>query len=191
MPRTKEQFEEIRKSSKEKIINAALEVFAKEGYYSSTISVIAKKAGISQGLLYNYFKSKEELLNEIMIGLIEALMCEFMPINPKEKITRKHVVNLINVGIDLVLKDPKFWKLYFSVFMQPDVYAMLIDRMNEISKTYMKAFSKYFKEKGEKDPKTMMRYFSAIMDGIQFHCMIDPKNFPAEKVKKLLIKQFA
>jgi len=29
-----------------------------------------------------------------------------------------------------------------------------------------------------------------VMDGIQFHCMIDPKTFPAEEVKKILIKQF-
>lgn len=191
MPLSKKQFEEIRKNKRKIILDAALEVFAKEGYHSSTVSTIAKKAGISQGLMYNYFKNKEELINELMIGMIETLMCEFMPVNPKEKITRKHVVDFINMGIDLVLKDPKFWKLYFSVFLQPEVYAMVIDKMMKISGLYMKAMAKYFKEKGEKDPLTMMRYFSAIMDGIQMHIMIDPKNFPAEKVKKILIKQFA
>lgn len=46
-------------------------------------------------------------------------------------------------------------------------------------------------EKAVDNPEVMMRYFSAIMDGIQFHIMLDPKTFPAEEVKKLLIKQFA
>lgn len=191
MPRTKEQFEEIRQTSRKKILDAALVVFAKDGYHSSTIGAIAKNAGISQGLMYNYFKSKEELLNELIIGMMETLMCEFMPINPDKKVNRKDIVNFINVGIDLVLKDPKFWKLYFSVFLQPDVFAIVMDKMLKMSEPYMKAIVKYFRDKGEKDPVTMMRYFSAIMDGIQLHCMIDPKNFPAEKVKKLLIKQFA
>ena len=55
----------------------------------------------------------------------------------------------------------------------------------------MNAMAKYFKEKGEKDPMTMVRYFVAVMDGIQMHIMVDPKTFPVEKIKKLLIKQFA
>jgi len=191
MPRTKKQFEEIRKSSRQKILDAALEVFAKEGYHSSTVSSIAKTAGISQGLLYNYFKSKEEVLHELMIGMMENLMGEFLPIKNYEKVTRKDIVNFINVGIDLVLENPKYWKLYFSVFVQPDVLSMVMDKMMKMAEPYMKGMTNYFKEKGEKDPVAMVRYFAAVMDGIQLHCMIDPKTFPAEKVKKLLIKQFA
>lgn len=191
MPRTKQQFELLRKESRRKILEAALEVFAREGYHSSTVSLIAKTAGISQGLLYNYFKSKEDVLNELMIGMMDALMCEFMPINPKEKVKRKDIVNFINVGVDLVLKDPKFWKLYFSVFIQPDVLSIVMDKMMKMAKPYLRRITDYFRERGEEDPVTMMRYFSAVMDGIQMHCMIDPKTFPAEKVKKLLIKQFA
>jgi len=190
MPRTKKQFEEIRKSSRQKILDAALEVFAKEGYHSSTVSFIAKTAGISQGLLYNYFKSKEEVLHELMIGMMENLMGEFLPIKNYEKVTRKDIVNFINIGIDLVLENPKYWKLYFSVFVQPDVLSMVMDKMMKMAEPYMKGMNNYFKEKGEKDPVAMVRYFAAVMDGIQLHCMIDPKTFPAEKVKKLLIKQF-
>lgn len=191
MPRTKEQFEEIRKSSKQKILDAALEVFAKDGYHSSTVGAIAKKARISQGLMYNYFKSKEKLLNELMLGMMETFLNDFMPIDTKQEISRKDIINFINLGVDLVLEDPKFWKLYFSVLLQPDVFAMVMDKMMKMAQPYFKALTKYFKEKGEKDPVAVMRYFSAVMDGVQLHCMIDPKTFPAEKVKKLLIKQFA
>ena len=191
MPRTKKQFEDMRKSSKQKILDAAIEIFAKEGYHSSTVSAIAKKAGISQGLMYNYFKSKEKLLNELMIGMMESFLNDFMPIDPKQKFSRKDVVNFINLGVDLVLEDPKYWKLYFSVFLQTDVFAMVMDKIMKMAQPYFDALAAYFKEKGEKDPVAMMRYFSAVMDGIQLHCMIDPKTFPAEKVKKILIKQFA
>ena len=191
MPRTKEQFEEIRKISRKKILDAALEVFAKEGYHSSSVGSIAKTAGISQGLMYNYFKSKEELLNELMFGIMENLLEEFLPVKNGEKVTRKTITNMINISVDLVLEDPKFWKLYFTVFLQPDVFAIVMDKIMKMAQPYFKALTAYFKEKGEKDPVAMMRYFSAVMDGIQLHCMIDPKTFPAESVKKLLIKQFA
>lgn len=190
MPRTKGQFEAIRKESRQKIMDAALEVFAKQGYHSATVDAIAKTAGISKGLLYNYFKSKEDVLQELMLGMMEALMCEYMPLKPEEKFTKDDIINFINVGIDLVLEKPHFWKLYFSVALQPDVMSIVFDKMMEMGQPYMIAMIEYFSAKGIENPEVMMRYFSAVMDGIQFHCMLDPKTFPAEEVKKLLIKQF-
>ncbi len=44
------------------ILDAALEVFAARGFKSASIKDIAEAAGISQGLMYHYFKSKEDLL---------------------------------------------------------------------------------------------------------------------------------
>lgn len=190
MPRTKQQFETMRKESRQRILDAALEVFAEQGYHSATVDAIAKTAGISKGLMYNYFKSKEEVLNELMIGMMDALMCEYMPLKPDKKFTRDDIVNFINVGIDLVLQKPHYWKLYFSVFVQPEVMSKVFNKMMEVGQPYMVAMTEYFKEKGVEKPEIMMRYFSAVMDGIQFHCMIDPKTFPAEEVKKILIKQF-
>ena len=65
-PRTKQQFEGIRITTREKILSVALELFAKKGYHAASISQIAKKAKISKGLMYNYFKNKEKLLEEII-----------------------------------------------------------------------------------------------------------------------------
>lgn len=190
MPRTKVQYEAIRKESRQKILDAALEVFARHGYYSASVSEIAKTAGISKGLMYNYFKSKEDMLNELMIGMMEALMCEYMPLKQGQKFTRDDIINFINVGIDLVLEKPQYWKLYFSVALQPDVMAIVFDKMMEMGQPYMMAMIEYFRNKGVENPELTMRYFSAVMDGIQMHCMLDPKTFPAEDVKKLLIEQF-
>lgn len=190
MPRTKEQFEKLRNISRQKILDAAMEVFATEGYHSSTISLISKKAGISKGLIYNYFSSKEELLHELMIGMMKSMIEELMPVKQGEKFSRDDVIYLVNKSIDLVLEKPKYWKLYTSVFIQLEVMALVIDKIMEMAQPYMNAMTEYFKEKGEKDPVTIMRYFSAVMDGIQMHLMIDPKTFPVEKVRKMLIDQF-
>src|ERR1700691_1391867 len=62
MPRRPEQFEEIREKSREKILSAALELFGNKGYDATSIDSIAKKAGISKGLIYNYFESKKSIL---------------------------------------------------------------------------------------------------------------------------------
>ena len=43
---------------KKAILDAPLQVFADEGYHNASISKIAKAAGVSKGLMYNYFESK-------------------------------------------------------------------------------------------------------------------------------------
>ena len=53
--------------SREAIIQAAIEVFGKKGFKSASISEIAKKAGIADGTIYQYFKNKEDLLFSIPI----------------------------------------------------------------------------------------------------------------------------
>ncbi len=50
-----------RSNTRQKIINAALLVAAKEGFTKATTDQIAKKAGVSEGIIYHYFKSKYDL----------------------------------------------------------------------------------------------------------------------------------
>jgi|Deesub1362A_J573_1020465.scaffolds.fasta_scaffold00673_21 AcrR family transcriptional regulator len=47
---------------RERILRAAVKVFAQKGYFGSRVSDIAEEAGIAYGLVYHYFKNKEELL---------------------------------------------------------------------------------------------------------------------------------
>ena len=63
MPKVVPQYKE---AAKERIIQAALEVYAEKGPYQATMEGIAKKLGVSKGALYLYSKSKEELTNEII-----------------------------------------------------------------------------------------------------------------------------
>jgi TetR/AcrR family fatty acid metabolism transcriptional regulator len=47
------------------ILDAAVRVFAHKGYHTSRVGDIAEEAGVAHGLLYHYFRSKEELLETI------------------------------------------------------------------------------------------------------------------------------
>jgi AcrR family transcriptional regulator len=73
-PRTKIQFEEIRESKRRKILDAAVECFATTGFHAVSISDLAKHAGISKGLMYNYFSSKDELLKAIFFEIFSSFL---------------------------------------------------------------------------------------------------------------------
>jgi len=66
--RTKPEAHSPRAGTLEKrkaILDAAVKVFAKKGYYGCRVSDIAEEAGVAYGLVYHYFKSKEQVLNSI------------------------------------------------------------------------------------------------------------------------------
>jgi len=66
MPRTKKQFEEMRNATREKIQTAAMYLFAQKGLAATNVQEIADTAGISIGLLYRHYKTKEALFYELV-----------------------------------------------------------------------------------------------------------------------------
>ena len=66
MPRTSEQFEEMRKGREESILNAALYLFATKGYEQTTAEGIRAIVNCSHGLLYHYYRSKEDLYKAVI-----------------------------------------------------------------------------------------------------------------------------
>lgn len=65
MPKSPERCQEMREEMRAKILHDAMLYFARNGFAGTKISDLSKSIGIGQGTLYLYFKSKEDLFNEI------------------------------------------------------------------------------------------------------------------------------
>jgi len=90
-PLNKQQLDQIRDERREQIKQAALKVFARRGYAGTKTSMIAAEAGISEGLIYRYFKSKNELFTALVQELMEEGRKEtenvqFLPGSPFDQI---------------------------------------------------------------------------------------------------------
>ncbi|MGG3574553.1 TetR/AcrR family transcriptional regulator [Bacillus gobiensis] len=90
-PLNEEQLQQIRGERKEQIMEAALKVFARRGIIGTKMSLIATEAGISPGLLYRYFKSKDELFNTLVQNAMKEAVSEIgniyhLPGSPMDKI---------------------------------------------------------------------------------------------------------
>jgi len=91
MPRNKEANQKVKDERREQILRSALSLFATKGLAATKIGDIAIKTGMSQGLIYHYYKSKEEiftwLIGSAMAKMNEAaLNLETLPVSAKEKI---------------------------------------------------------------------------------------------------------
>ena len=65
MPKTEEQCQQIREDTRNRILKKSSLYFARNGFGDTKIGDLAKHIGIGQGTIYLYFKSKEELFEEI------------------------------------------------------------------------------------------------------------------------------
>lgn len=91
MSRNKELNQIIKDERREQILAAALKLFATKGLAAARMSDLSKSSGISQGLVYHYYRSKEELFINLVDTAIEkmnsaAINLEKLPISAKEKI---------------------------------------------------------------------------------------------------------
>ena len=70
-PTSEQKMEKNNNDRREQIKKAALKVFARKGVSGTKMSMIAAEAGISQGLSYRYFNSKDELFTELIQETLE------------------------------------------------------------------------------------------------------------------------
>lgn len=119
---------------REQIIEAALRVFARKGFNGATNKDVAKEAGITPGLIYHYFESKEELLKAALdqhspVGLIHALPEEILK-QPPETFLRfmaqklleiaesEPFVNLLRVFLPEVIYNPSITTFNLAVIQE-------------------------------------------------------------------------
>jgi AcrR family transcriptional regulator len=180
MPRSPKQYEEIRNEKRQLIMDVALDHFANEGYLPTSISHIAQTAGISKGLMYNYFKSKEDLLKCILDLLIDEIMFEIDLDNDGE-ISEEEAIHFIDFYFDILKNKREQIKLYYQLSIQPQVVNFMVDsHFNPMVLERQKLLYEYFLKKSKIDPEIGLINISSIIKGFSIDYVIAPEMYPDE-----------
>ncbi len=180
MPRTPKQFEEIRKEKRKLIMDVALDHFANEGYLPTSISHIAQTAGISKGLMYNYFKSKEDLLKCILNTLIDEIMVAFDTDND-DVISEEEALNFFDFYFDMLKNKREQLKLYYQLSVQPQVFSFMIDsQFNPSAIKKQKLLYEYLLRNSNTTPEIGMINISSVIKGFSLEYVFSPEMFPDE-----------
>ncbi len=167
---------------KENILSAALELFANDGYNATSTSRIAKKAGVSEGLIFRHFENKKGLLQALMEEAEARIGKLFAPVifetDPK-MVIRKTV--LLPFIIDRAEYD--FWKLQFKLkweeeYNNPHKMKPLIDKL---------AWA--FAELQYKEPEKEAQLLNQILDSISTEILRDGKE-AQEPFKEFLLEKY-
>lgn len=140
MPRTEQAFEEIREKSSKRILEAAKRVFAKKGL-GATVSDIATEAGVSQGLAYRYFSSKEAIFYALLRQMLQSGEVERFSENP-EKGPRDRLERFVSETLRLRREHPEFYRFVFQALMDEslpkDISSMFNSQGREIRNILLK-----------------------------------------------------
>ncbi len=198
----------MREEKKTLIMNTALEHFSNVGFHATTITHIARHAGISKGLMYNYFKSKEDLLTAIMYRSVTEIYAYFNP-DHDSQLTPDEFEQFIRNVFTVLHEKRQFWKLLFRIMMQPGVYERLFGEesgslniserpFREYTDNMMMLLVGYFRKKGESagpdyDPMTDLLMFINAVKGFALTSIFSEEQYQGEyfeKVTDALIKRY-
>ena len=188
-PRTTEGFKEIREESKNKIFNAAIELFAEKGFNATSINDIAKKAEVSKGLLYHYFKSKFGLLDEIVLGAFEEidLLTETLFENATNPIDS--IYNMLKLTMDSLQKKPEFWKLITGLNFKKQIKVRYKEQIEQRKVKYLETGYKLMQQLEVENPMLELLFIGALIDGMAFHYLEEPENYPVEQMLSVFRKK--
>jgi AcrR family transcriptional regulator len=188
MPRTSEQFETMREASKEVLIQAALELFARHGFEQTSVRMIARQAGVSLGLLYNYFESKEALLVTIFERGMQDVLKSFQEADtgatPEAKLKR-----LIGSSFEILREHKAFWQVFYSLRAQPGIAEILPKEMLEWHWRIHEQLEGYLKQLKHPNPQATAWLLFAAIDGAAQHWALQ-QGYPLESVLEAMTETF-
>jgi AcrR family transcriptional regulator len=188
-PRRPEQNERIRAASRAKIVEHALRLFARHGYERTSVKMIADAAGISQGLLYNYFASKDALLGAIFEASMDDVRASFAAAEAEPDPARR-VERLVRESFRVLRGNLDFWRLSYGVRMQAAVLEGLGGRLPAWTATIRATLARYLAEAGVAEPELEAALLFALIDGVSQHYVLDPDQYPLEELAERIIGRY-
>jgi AcrR family transcriptional regulator len=151
-------------TKKELLLNAALKLFVENGFHGTATAKIAKESGVANGTLFQYFKTKEDLIISLFVAIKEEIL-DYMAKNTKSnKSTREEIklqfISTIVWGLDNASKFHFIQQFYASPYI------------NQISQTQLE--------------KYIQPHFILIEKGIQENVI---KAIPTELLYTLISNQ--
>ena len=111
-------FEKLDESKKERILNAALAEFARNGYRKASTNEIVKEAGISKGILFHYFKDKLNLYRYLYDYAIQTLMNDlYGKLSSESPDFIERIMEITRAKGQLVLKHPELFRFIETAYL--------------------------------------------------------------------------
>lgn len=179
-----------RTNSRAKIVETALELFARNGYDRTPISMIAREADIAQGLMYRYFSGKEALLTEIItqrMADVESTFNVNTDASPVEKL-EEYINNVVRV----IKNNRRFWALFYALRSQPFILDLVGKEFAGLQARIITALETFFDPRDPEAQHNEALLLFSIVDGVCTSYVLAPESapYPIEEIKEYIINKY-
>ena len=176
-------------NKKDKVIEVATTLFAKNGFANTSIANICLEAKVSKGLIYHHFKSKEEILIEIFTQITEQMVK--MNIESKPLLSPNiQLEQLIETIFSQLKRDKHLFQFNLNIMFQPTTRKILSEQIENRANILFLTVKKIFDQISTKRSTILSYVFIAEIDGIALSYLSVYKKYPLELIKEELIKKY-
>jgi len=172
-----------------KILEVATTLFAEQGYERTSVTNICEKAGVSKGLIYHHFKSKDLILIEIFTEPTNKMLSLSKQSHTKIK-PNIQLVNLIESIFTQLVNDKMFFQLNLNIMFQPSTKKILQKQIYERGQILFDSVKNIFDELLAENSIVNTYIFIAEIDGIALNYLSVFENYPLKKIKEQLINKY-
>ncbi len=160
----------IMTAKQQAILDAALQLFAREGYAGTATSKVAKTAGVSEGLIFRHFGNKQGLLDAILEQGREHAKQAFAKV-VMEADPKKRIEKALEVPYTINQRDYELWRLIYAIKWQTQQYD------NSMYDPVRLVLTDAFKQLKYADPKAETELLLMYLDGMATALLLhEPDN---------------
>lgn len=167
---------------KERILLAALELFALEGYHATPTSKIAKQAEVSEGLIFRHYKNKEGLLQAILQAAERNFQQHLSPIL-EESNPQKTLRFYISFPFEVPEEEVNFWRLQFKLKWEVNY------PKNQKLTPFLDKITWAFRKLGYDNPELEAELLFLTIEGVSTAILRDGME-RMESTKNFLLKKY-
>jgi AcrR family transcriptional regulator len=176
-------------NKRELILDIATDLFAKNGFERTPVSLICERANVSKGLVFHHFKNKEALLREIFLRTTEIIGNIGKPYEIIRE-PKKRLVALIEAIFTSMIEHRALYRFNLNVMLQPATREILKDLIDGRNSMLFDTTDDIFKNMSEENNSILTHVFVAEINGIALNYLYFYDDFPIDQVKKHLINKY-
>ena len=184
-PRSASVNEELRRRSRERLLQAALELVSERGYDSTTLAGIADRAGSARGLVSYYFPGKRQLVQSAVHRLMHRTLEKALERSPRTDDGQERLARAIDAILQLAQERPVLMRTHMAGILQAEGFVQCPEQ-KRLAELLTDTVERYGSTTVERDYPVLR----ALLMGAVYAALVPGAKMPIETLRTELFRRY-
>ncbi|WP_329193149.1 MULTISPECIES: TetR/AcrR family transcriptional regulator [unclassified Streptomyces] len=185
VPRSASVNEELRRRSRERLLQATVELVGERGYEATTLGDIADRAGAARGLISYYFPGKRQLLQSAVHRLMHLTLEAALERPPRTDDGRERLARAIDAILGLAVDRPRLMRTHMAGILQAEGFVRCAEQQR-LAELLSDTVVRY----GSTDVDTDYPLLRALLMGAVVAVLLPGAPMPASRLRAELFQRY-